>query len=50
MSEERLQISGRALVRWIVVASFIVAGLVLYFREARRTHPVVHPGGQETVP
>ncbi len=50
MSEERLQSTGRELVRWMVVAAFIIAGLALYFREARHTHPVVHPGGQETVP
>ena len=41
MAEERDEVTLRGLVRWLVVAAIVLAGVVLYFALGRRVAPVV---------
>ena len=47
MVDERADVPLRGLMRWIVIAAVVVVGIVLYFRLAPRTRPVVPPAGAE---
>lgn len=49
MVDERADVALRGLVRWIVIAVVVVIGIVLYFRLAPRSRPVVAPAGSEAV-
>jgi hypothetical protein len=43
MADERSRIPAPELARWLFVAVLIVAGIVLYFRYAPRSAPIVTP-------
>lgn len=47
MADERADVALRDLMRWIVIAVVVIIGIVLYFRTAPRTSPIVEPAGQE---
>jgi hypothetical protein len=47
MADERSDAALPDLMRWILIAAVVIIGIVLYFRLAPRTHPVVEPAGQE---
>ena len=47
MPDERADVALPDLMRWIVIAVVVIIGIVLYFRLAPRTRPVVEPAGQE---
>ena len=49
MSEERTEIQGGELGRWVVLLSVIVLGIILYFWLSPRTEPVVHPVQSEAL-
>ena len=50
MADERADVAPPELARWIVIAAVVIVGIVLYFRLAPSTHPVVAPAGQEATP
>ncbi len=50
MADERSRIPGTDLGRWLFVALLILAGIVLYFRFAPRSSPIVTPIMQDTTP
>ena len=47
MDDDRVTMSGSDLVRWMVVAAVIIAGIVLFFYFAPSTKPAVPPSVQE---
>jgi hypothetical protein len=47
MDDDRIALSGSELVRWIIVAAVIIAGIGLYFYFAPSTEPAVPPSVQE---
>jgi hypothetical protein len=49
MDHDRVALTGSELVRWIIVAVLIIAGIVLFFYFARSTAPVVPPSVEESV-
>jgi hypothetical protein len=48
MDDDRVTLSGSELVRWIVVAVLIIAGIGLFFYFARSSKPAVPPTVQES--
>jgi hypothetical protein len=50
MDHDRLELSGAELIRWLVVAALIVAGVGLFFCFAPSTRPVVPPSVEESNP
>jgi uncharacterized BrkB/YihY/UPF0761 family membrane protein len=48
MDDNRSVISGSELVRWVVVALLVIAGIVLFFYFAPSTRPAVPPSVQES--
>ena len=50
MADERSRIPASELTRWLFVAVLIVAGIVLYFRYAPRSVPIVTPTVQDSSP
>jgi uncharacterized BrkB/YihY/UPF0761 family membrane protein len=48
MDEDRAALSGSELIRWMVVAAIIIAGIVLFFYFAPSTKPAVPPTVQES--
>lgn len=48
MNDDRAVLSGSDLIRWIVVAVLIVAGVALFFYFAPSTRPVVPPSVEES--
>ena len=48
MDDDRTALSGSELIRWLVVAAVIIAGIVLFFYFAPSTKPVVPPTVQES--
>jgi hypothetical protein len=48
MDDDRATLSGSELLRWIVVAAVIIAGIVLFFYFAPTTKPAVPPTVQES--
>ena len=47
MDEQRAELSGSELVRWVIVALVVIAGIILYFYFAPSTKPAVPPSVQE---
>jgi hypothetical protein len=47
MEEERVTLSGSELVRWLIVAVIVIAGIVLFFYFAPSSKPAVPPSVQE---
>ena len=47
MDDDRVVLTGSELVRWMVVAAVIIAGIVLFFYFAPSTEPAVPPSVQE---
>ena len=47
MDDDRVVLSGSELVRWVVVAVMIIAGIGLYFYFAPSTKPAVPPSVEE---
>jgi hypothetical protein len=47
MDDDRVTMSGSDLVRWMVVAAVIIAGIALFFYFAPSTKPAVPPSVQE---
>jgi hypothetical protein len=50
MNDERLEIAGSELTRWLIVAGLVVAGIALFFWLAPGTEPVVGPVVPGAVP
>ncbi len=50
MDKDRAELSGSVLVRWLVLAAIILAGIALYFYFAPSTDPAVPPTVQEPAP
>jgi hypothetical protein len=48
MSDERTEVSGGEVARWLLVAVLIVVGVLLYFVFAPDSRPVATPSIQET--
>ncbi|MDQ3223423.1 MAG: hypothetical protein M3Q75_08150 [Gemmatimonadota bacterium] len=47
MDQDRAELSGSELIRWLVVAALIIAGIALFFYFAPATRPVVPPSVEE---
>ncbi|HEY5939169.1 MAG TPA: hypothetical protein VIT87_00015 [Gemmatimonadales bacterium] len=47
MDSDRAELSGSELIRWLVVAALIIAGIGLFFYFAPSTKPVVRPSVEE---
>ncbi|HET7600424.1 MAG TPA: hypothetical protein VFK09_09035 [Gemmatimonadales bacterium] len=50
MAEERTEVTGRELLRWLVVLIVLVVGIALYFAVGRRTPAVVQAPQLEAAP
>ena len=50
MEQERAELRGSELIRWLVVAALIVAGIGLFFYFAPSSRPVVPPSVEESGP
>jgi hypothetical protein len=48
MDDDRVVLSGSELVRWMIVAAIIIAGIGLFFYFAPSTKPAVPPSVQES--
>jgi hypothetical protein len=48
MDDDRVVLSRSELVRWMVVAAIIIAGIALFFYFAPSTKPAVPPSVQES--
>jgi hypothetical protein len=48
MDDDRVVLSGSELVRWMVVAAIIIAGIGLFFYFAPSSKPAVPPSVQES--
>lgn len=48
MDDDRVALSGSELVRWVVVAVIIIAGIGLFFYFAPSSKPAVPPSVQES--
>jgi hypothetical protein len=47
MGNDRIEMSGSELIRWLIVVAIIVAGIGLFFYFAPSTEPAVPPSVQE---
>jgi uncharacterized BrkB/YihY/UPF0761 family membrane protein len=47
MDDDRVVLSGSELLRWMIVAIVVIAGIALYFYVAPSTKPAVPPSVQE---
>ena len=47
MDQDRAELSGSELIRWLVVAALIIAGIALFSYFAPATRPVVPPSVEE---
>jgi uncharacterized BrkB/YihY/UPF0761 family membrane protein len=47
MEDQRVTLSGSELLRWMIVALVIIAGIALFFYFAPSTKPAVPPSVQE---
>ena len=47
MDDDRVTLTGSELVRWMVVAAVIIAGIALFFYFAPSSRPAVPPSVQE---
>ncbi len=50
MEDERVVLSGSELIRWLIVALVVIAGIGLFFYFAPSTKPAVPPSVQESSP
>jgi uncharacterized BrkB/YihY/UPF0761 family membrane protein len=50
MDDDRVVVSGSELIRWLIIAAVIIAGIALFFYFAPSTEPAVPPSVQETTP
>ena len=50
MDQDRVELSGSELFRWLLVAVLIIAGIGLFFYFAPSTKPVVPPSVEESGP
>ncbi len=50
MDHDRVELSGSELIRWLVVAALVIAGIALFFYFAPSTEPVVRPSVEESSP
>jgi hypothetical protein len=50
MDRDRGELSGSELIRWLVVAALIIAGIGLFFYFAPSTKPVMPPSVEEPGP
>jgi hypothetical protein len=48
MDDDRIEMSGSELIRWLIVVAVVIAGIGLYFYFAPSTKPAVPPSVQET--
>jgi hypothetical protein len=48
MDDDRVVLSGSELIRWMVVAAIIIAGIGLFFYFAPSSKPAVPPSVQES--
>lgn len=48
MDQDRVELSGSELIRWLVVAVLIIAGIGLFLYFAPSTRPVVRPSVEES--
>lgn len=48
MEDDRTVLSGSELIRWLIIAVLVVAGIGLFFYFAPTTKPAVPPSVQET--
>jgi hypothetical protein len=48
MEDDRVELSGSELVRWMIVAAIILAGIGLFFYFAPSSKPAVPPSVQES--
>jgi uncharacterized BrkB/YihY/UPF0761 family membrane protein len=47
MDEDRIEMSGSELIRWLIVVVIIIVGIGLFFYFAPSTKPAVPPSVQE---
>ncbi len=47
MDQDRVVLTGSELVRWIILAALVVAGIGLFFYFAKSAQPVVPPTVEE---
>lgn len=50
MDDDRVTLTGSELLRWLVIAAVVIAGIVLFFYFAPSSEPAVPPTVQETAP
>lgn len=50
MEDDRVQLSGSELVRWMIVGLVVLAGIGLFFYFAPSSKPAVPPSVQEATP
>jgi len=50
MDHDRVELTGSELIRWLVVAALIIAGIGLFFYFAPASRPVVPPSVEESGP
>jgi hypothetical protein len=50
MDNDRVTLSGAELVRWLVVAALIIAGIGLFLYFAPSTKPMIPPSVEESAP
>jgi hypothetical protein len=50
MDNDRAELRGSELIRWLVVAALIIAGIGLFFYFAPASRPVVPPSVEESGP
>ncbi|HYF40677.1 MAG TPA: hypothetical protein VD930_13365 [Gemmatimonadales bacterium] len=48
MNDDKVTLSGSELIRWLIIAVVIIAGIALYFYFAPSTEPAVPPSVQES--
>jgi uncharacterized BrkB/YihY/UPF0761 family membrane protein len=48
MDDDRVTLTGSELLRWLVVAALVIAGIALFFYFAPSTKPAVPPSVQES--
>jgi multidrug efflux pump subunit AcrA (membrane-fusion protein) len=47
MDDHRVALTGSELLRWLVIAAVVIAGIVLFFYFAPSSEPAVPPSVQE---
>lgn len=47
MDDDRVSLSGSELIRWLIIAAVVIAGIGLFFYFAPATDPAVPPSVEE---